>query len=535
VAGAGGAAAGGAGGGGFTGPSLAVCNAYCAAIMASCTGTNQQYSDMAGCMKACSFMSAGAPTDTTGNTVGCRLNAAHTAATDTSAIKTSCWQAGPLGYGRCGDDCDAFCFVALNYCSQAAGYGGLPPYTSMDQCETECGLYGRFVAFGAPGSYAVNYAAGGTTATSDTLECRAYHLFIGALTGPGEQQLHCAAIGAQSGVCGNGPSLSASDAGTSTGAAPPYDGGLVSAINSTNWDETKYPPNKRKMLLRDQGDPHLAMIDLSRVPILQWRTVTGGPGARAVQLIGNNQVLGGREDGYEVFDETTGALLKSVTSFPQTQSAYRMVTGETMLTRTGTILTFLDKSDIPSHQIAYPGFANVRLARPTRNGTYLVPSDTKLFEGDSSGNVLWTASGAQWREVWEPVLTKTGDTLLCTGFGASCDVVDRMTHLVTKRIGTNQLPMAATIRPNFFSEVEILPSGNLVMANWQGQGQGNGTSGIQLLEFDPNGNLVWYWKQDPTIFSSLQGVLVLDGKDPTYLHVQETSPDGTWQPVMPTP
>ena len=56
-----------------------------------------------------------------------------------------------------------------------------------------------------------------------------------------------------------------------------------------------------------------------------------------------------------------------------------------------------------------------------------------------------------------------------------------------------------------------------------------------MLEFDPTGKLVWFWKQDPTIFSSIQGVQALDGKDPKYLHVEETSPDSTWQPVIPTP
>jgi hypothetical protein len=289
------------------------------------------------------------------------------------------------------------------------------------------------------------------------------------------------------------------------------------------------------MLLRDEGDPHLALVDLSKAQILQWKTVTGGPGARGVQLIGNNQVLGGRDDGYEVFDLTTGAITKTVVGFHQTQSAYRTVTGETMLTRTGTVLTFLGKSDQPTHEISYPGFGNVRLARPTRNGTYLVPSDTTLFEGDATGKVLWTATGAEWRQLWEPLLMRGGDTLVSTGFGASCDVVDQATHLVTKRFGTRKMPLAATIRPNVFSEFEILPNGNIITANWQGEGSGNGGSGAQVLEFEPGGNLVWYWKQDPSVFSSIQSVLLLDGKDTAYLHVQETSADGTWQPVIPTP
>ena len=184
------------------------------------------------------------------------------------------------------------------------------------------------------------------------------------------------------------------------------------------------------------------------------------------------------------------------------------------------------------------------MARPTRNGTFLVPSDTTLFEGDSTGKVLWTAHGAEWGHIWEPLLLgppvgggkwNDGDTLLCTAFGSSCDVVDKTTHKVTFRFGTKQMPMAATVKPNFFSEYEILPNGNIFTANWQGHGGGNGNSGLQVLEFDPTGTLVWFWKQDPTIFSSIQGVQVMDGKDPKYLHVEETSPNSTWQPVNPTP
>jgi hypothetical protein len=535
VGGAGGSVAGGGGSAaGAGGAESAVCTSYCTKIMSACTGVNQQYADMPGCLKACSFMPPGAPTDTGVNSVGCRVNSAIDAANDTKAIKTACWGAGPLSYGVCGNDCDLFCSVAISYCSLAAGYDGLPPYASMDECENACGQYNRVLDFGGPGSYAVAYTPGGTAETMDTLECRAYHLFIGALRGGGDQELHCGTTGPMSSTCGNGPQAPTLDAGT-LGPPPTYDGGIVSVINGATWDETKYPPSKRKMLVRDEGDPHLVMIDLSRTPILQWKSASGGPWARAAQLIGGNQILGGRSDGYEVFDYTTGAIVKTVNTFANTQSAYRTATGETMLTRSGTVLTFLDKNDRASHQISYPGFGYVRLARPTRNGTYLVPSDATLFEGDVNGNVLWKATGAEWGQSWEALLMKSGDTLLCTGFGASCDVVDRSTHLVTKRYGTKQMPMAATLRPNFYAEFEILPNGNIVTANWQGAGPGNGGSGIQVLEFEPGGNLVWFWKQDPTFISSIQGVQVLDGKDPAYLHVQETSADGTWQPVIPTP
>jgi hypothetical protein len=114
-------------------------------------------------------------------------------------------------------------------------------------------------------------------------------------------------------------------------------------------------------------------------------------------------------------------------------------------------------------------------------------------------------------------------------------VIDRSTHTVTKRYGTKMMPMAATIRPNAFAEFQVLPNGNLITSNWQGHGAGNGSSGIQVLEFNPAGDLVWFYKQDPTVFSAIQGLQVIDGMDPQYLHAMEISVDSTWQPVIPSP
>jgi hypothetical protein len=329
------------------------------------------------------------------------------------------------------------------------------------------------------------------------------------------------------------------DGGT---ALPPYDGGIVNVINAGNWDETTiHPFSKRRMLVRDEGDPHLVLLDLGSATPVVWKTVTNGPWSRGIQLIGNNQVMGSGPDGYQVFDLTTGAIVKTVRGFLNITSAYRMANGETMLTRSGggaspeITLSFLDNTDKIGHSITYLGFGYVRMTRPTRNGTFLVPSDTKLFEGDATGKILWTTTSAEWGHVWEPLLMSDGNVLLSTFFASSLDVVDATTHLVTKRFGTKQIPMAATFTPSDFAEFQILPNGNLITSNWQPDGAGNGNVGIQVIEFNPAGVVVWFYKQDPMVFSSIQGVMVIDGMDPSFLHVQEISPDSTWQPVIPTP
>jgi hypothetical protein len=306
----------------------------------------------------------------------------------------------------------------------------------------------------------------------------------------------------------------------------------VSIINASNWNETIYPPGKRRLLLRDMGNPHVCLLDLGN-PAANWCAPGNGPFARSVQLIGNNQVLAGRGDGYEVLDLTTGANVKTVQTFANTQSAYRRANGETMLARSGTLLTFLDANDVESHHISYPGYGFVRAARPTRHGTFLVPSDNTLFEGTPTGRVLWTTNIIGWDHIYAATLLANGDALVSTGLGASLDVVDKTTHLVTRRLGTKQMPMAQTFLPHEFQGFEILPNGNVIVANFEGFGAANGAVGIQVIEFSPAGDVVWFYKQDPTIFSSIGDLLVLDGKDPRYLHVQETSADGTWQPVIP--
>jgi hypothetical protein len=344
-----------------------------------------------------------------------------------------------------------------------------------------------------------------------------------------------------------GPDAPPPDAALGGTTLPPYDGGIVNVINAGNWNETTiHPFSKRRMLVRDEGNAHLVLLDFERPTPVVWNAAIGGPlaaSARSMQLIGNNQVLGGTTDGYQVYDFTDGRITKTVTGFPGTASAYRMANGETMLTHgsssvdgpapNGSItLSFLDKTDKVSHATTYRGFGYVRLPRPTRNGTFLVPSDTTLFEGDATGKVLWTASGFQWGNIWEPLLMSDGNVLLATGFGASLDIVDRNTHLVTKRYGTQAMPMAATFLPDTFMEFQILPNGNFITANFRGEAN---RIGIQVIEFNPAGDVAWFYKQDPNVFADIGGVMVIDGMDPSFLHVQEISPDSTWQPVIPTP
>ena len=137
-----------------------------------------------------------------------------------------------------------------------------------------------------------------------------------------------------------------------------------------------------------------------------------------------------------------------------------------------------------------------------------------------------------------------GDIALCTAFGSSCDIIDKTTHKVTFRYGSKDMKnwgststaTVAMVKPNFFSEFETLPNGNIFTSNWQGHGGGNGGSGLQVLEFDPEGNPSGSGSRTRQSSSSIQGRAGHGRQEPDVPpRAGETSSDSTWQPVMNAP
>jgi hypothetical protein len=115
------------------------CATYCSEIQAHCTGENAQYPDMQTCLASCASFDVGVSsvTDTSGNTLGCRIY--HGGDPAKMDPETECLQAGPAGAGAqipdggppsgCsgGDVCLSFCALEIKACgSQDAPLPGDP-------------------------------------------------------------------------------------------------------------------------------------------------------------------------------------------------------------------------------------------------------------------------------------------------------------------------------------------------------------------------------------------------------------------------
>lgn len=164
------------------------CDYYCKSVDdtgGACGGSNDQYADnFAGvCMKICAGWPQGMLSDTTGNSLGCRIYHGGVAATDEASATTHCPHAGPFGEGQCGDPCDNFCALAMATCT-----GGNAAFQDMQTCMTECGMFPKTMP---AEQYSVTNSAG------NSFGCRAYHL-TAAVDNPA---MHCSHINMASAPC----------------------------------------------------------------------------------------------------------------------------------------------------------------------------------------------------------------------------------------------------------------------------------------------------------------------------------------------
>jgi hypothetical protein len=113
------------------------------------------------CINACSTFPAGMASDTSGNTLGCRIYHAGAAKNDPT---THCVHAGPGGAGVCGANCDGYCQIMQAFCT-AANQAAIYPDTAT--CKANCALFPDTVKF--------SVADDAGTQTTNQVACLLYH------------------------------------------------------------------------------------------------------------------------------------------------------------------------------------------------------------------------------------------------------------------------------------------------------------------------------------------------------------------------
>jgi hypothetical protein len=266
-------------------------------------------------------------------------------------------------------------------------------------------------------------------------------------------------------------------------------------------------------------------------PARDWRVSIGHPEPRDMQLVGRDRVLIGHHHGYTEFDIATGQAVKEfktlrgVTAVRRQPNGNTIVAGVNLAAVTGVVILELDAGDREIQRAMFPG-DYVRLIRQTEQGTYLMCCNDRIREGSREGIYLREFPVDGFYHAWKAVRLGNGNLLVSAGYGAFLVELDSSGNSLRKFGGKEAVP--PEVHPFFYAMFQLLPNGHIVLANWQGHGEGHGRQGIQLLEFNPRAEIVWHWSRSELI-SSLQGVLVLDGLDTAKLHDER---QGLMQPVL---
>jgi hypothetical protein len=329
------------------------------------------------------------------------------------------------------------------------------------------------------------------------------------------------------------PRADAADlAPAATGGSPGSDAAGDSAGDAAEPDAS-VSSHPRRVLLCDEGNRRILLVDLESPASAVWSTLVNDPnkhgdGLRDIQLVGGDRVAASTAKGYVEIDVNTGEIKKEVSSFSGVESLRRLPNGNTILggnSDGGVTLQELDSQDavVPGHKVTFTNYSQFRMFRRTPQGTFLMGVANKLAEVNWNKQSVWemdfpAPAGHDPAYIYQGLRLPDNTIAVTAGYAASLLLVEPTAKKVQKTIGGPTQPEAAAIAPNFYAGYQMLANGHFVVTNWEGHGGGNGGKGIQLLEYDASGTLVWRWKQDPNLVSSLHHLIVLDGLDTTKLH-----------------
>jgi hypothetical protein len=259
-------------------------------------------------------------------------------------------------------------------------------------------------------------------------------------------------------------------------------------------------------------------------------------GIQDFQLIGNNKLLVGYKFnfGYLEVDLATHKIDVEVRDFLTRSEAIltsvkRLPNGHTLIMAQGLsgASSDLEVWEVDNAKKVYEKrtFANccgnLRVVRLTSEGHFLVGGDSALVELDESGTEL-----ARMNSGGSPTYMglKTADGTYYATNGHGGQLVAFAPGGERRVIGGKNSASAQDVTIYQPGQFQILQNGNIVITNWTAE---NGGMGKQLVEYDPDGNMVWSWDDPAVRPQGMETLLVLDNLDPSVLNDDR---DGVLEP-----
>lgn len=276
--------------------------------------------------------------------------------------------------------------------------------------------------------------------------------------------------------------------------------------------ETNATAIKHRLLAEDESRSQLLLVD-QRDPAQDW-AIKFPERYRDYQLVGGNRVMLNTGDGFREYDLKTREMVREVKNpaFVGITTARRLPDGRTILGGNHKGITFheVGADGKVLRSTNFPALNTLRLARLSPRGTLMFGANgNKAVEVDLDGKILREVTVEGAKHIYQVLEKPDGNWLVATGYSASIVELDRAGKVVHKVGGA---PGPEGLWLNFFCGFQVLKNGNIVVCNWTGHDARDSEKAAQLLEYAPDGTIVWKW-HDAARAGSLHGVLVLDDLD----------------------
>jgi hypothetical protein len=296
---------------------------------------------------------------------------------------------------------------------------------------------------------------------------------------------------------------------------------ILTAVNISSQETLRAGERtKHRFLVHDEGNAGLAYIDQFD-STKNWKYSNGGQTYWGLQLVGNNRVLLGTSNEVNIL---TGKEEKPRVQTGGNPSAIRLENGNTLRCyESGSrVIEEFDSTGKQLRKKIFTGMSVLRMATYTPDQTFLFASNHSVDEVDWNGNIVWhfgdpdSMKTGNNQHICRALRMPNGNTLISTGYGARLIVVSK-DKKIRKVIGGKNQPGNDSIKSNYYAGFHVLSNGHYIVTNWQAHGPGHGNEGVQILEYDTSGALVWSYK-NPSMYSSVQDIIILDSLDITKFH-----------------
>ena len=273
-------------------------------------------------------------------------------------------------------------------------------------------------------------------------------------------------------------------------------------------------PIKHRFLVFDEPGHQLVHIDENDAS-KNWKLPMKDK-AWDIQLAGNNQLLTAAPSGYNLVDLTTGKLIETVQikGLKDVWSFRRLPDGSAVAIGMGGKDSPLFSAEISKdnqliRKVDIPGASQLRFGRITSDGHALAAPGEELIEWNLDGSIvkrfpLPQNQRGKGLKAFMALKDTDGCYWVAYGYGA-----------VTVKLSPDGKVLQTFTGPegtHFTAGFQRLPNGNLVQATWSGHKQEDAVKGKQLIEFNPQGEVVWTY-YNPDYFSCPVSVIILDKLD----------------------